>query len=471
MQEIETQKIDLLDFQKIGKGINGEPGSPYDILDNKIAEYITQVRLKMFVLNGIPYLYRRGVYKKDEDGKILKAYIKALIWPDLITINRINRVYNLILADYRLTKNNEDVNNYPAYWINFKNGMYDPVERKMYEHDPTYYSINQVPHEYDTAAVYAGSTAEKFYTGLFPDEQDREMFFAYAGYCMTVDTSLQKFMVIIGCPGSGKSTAINMLINMVGKGNVSSITLQDLNERFMPTELLGKLLNACADLPKKALEQVDAIKRITGEDVLKGEYKGGKIFTFYSYAKLIYSANEMPVNLDEKSEAFYRRLLSIEVKQKGPHIQNLKQELEKNMPGFIHECVEALSRMYTSGNEIDSSNSKKLVHEFHRESDSVQSFLDDCIEKVKGERIERGKLHQQYEEYCEENDWTALNSRSFYKNLRGKGYVESKIMGVRYFCNMCPKSAPTGQERDAEGAGFTQATLEERAVFAENTCK
>lgn len=369
MQETEPQKINLLDFQRIGRGKNGEPGNPYDILDDKIAEYITQTQLKMFVLNGIPYLYHRGVYRKDEDGKILKAHIKALIWPDLVTINRINRVYNLILADYRLTKNNEDVNDYPTQWINFRNGMYDPVERIMHEHDPAYYSINQVPHEYNPNAVYVGSAAERFYTGLFPDAQDREMFFSYAGYCMTVDTSLQKFMVIIGYPGSGKSTAINMLVDMVGKENVSSITLQDLNERFMPTELLGKLLNACADLPKKALEQVDAIKRITGEDMVKGEYKGGKIFTFYSYAKLIYSANEMPVNLDEKSEAFYRRLLSIEVKQKGPHIQNLKQELEKDMPGFIHECVDALSRMYASGREIDSPNSKNLVHEFHRESD------------------------------------------------------------------------------------------------------
>lgn len=456
MKETETLDINLLDFQKIGKGKNGELGNPYDILDNKIAEYITQVQIKMFVLNGIPYLYRGGVYKKDEDGKILKAHIKALIWSELVTITRINRVYNLILADYRLTKNNEDVNNYPPQWINFRNGMYDPVDRIMHKHDPAYYSINQIPYEYNQNAVYVGSTAEKFYTGLFPDEQDREMFFSYAGYCMTADTSLQKFMVIIGYPGSGKSTAINMLVDMVGKENVSSITLQDLNERFTPTELLGKLLNACADLPKKALDQVDAIKRITGEDLVKGEYKGGKVFSFYSYAKLIFSANEMPVNLDEKSEAFYRRLLSIEVKQKGPHIQNLKQELEKDMPGFIHECVDALSRMYTSGKEIDSPNSKNLVHEFHRESDSVQSFLDDCIERKSGERIERGELHSQYEIYCEGNDWTALNSRSFYKNLRGKGYVDYKAADSRrYFKDMCRVTAD-----------FHPATQEENVVFS-----
>lgn len=457
MQETEKKDINLLDFQKVGKS-----GVPYEILDDKIAEYITQTQLNMFIMNGVPYLYRRGVYRRDEDGKILKAHIKALIWPELVTISRINRVYGLILADYRLTKSNDDVNQYPPYWINFINGMYDPVKCVMYEHNPEYYSINQVPHKYEPLAEHEGGTADQFLKGLFPDARDREMFLAYAGYCMMVDTSLQKFMVIVGFPGSGKSTAINMLINAVGKENVSSITLQDLNERFMPTELLGKLLNACADLPKKALEQVDAIKRITGEDIVKGEYKGGKIFTFYSYAKLLYSANEMPVNLDEKSEAFYRRLLAVEVKQKGPYIPDLKRGLEKDMPGFICECVSALSRMYANGGAIDSPNSKALVHEFHRESDSVQSFLDDCILRKVGARIERGELHRRYEEYCRDNDWTALNNRSFFKNLRGKGFTDyTAADGHRYFRDMCGITA----EYKTFTADFFPASDSDKAIF------
>lgn len=463
METEESQNIDLLDFQKIGK----KSGEPYDILDDKIAEYITQKQLRVIILNGVPYLYRRGYYLRDEDGKVLKAHIKALIWPELVTIGRINRVYNLILADYRLTKKNEEINQYPAHWINFRNGMYDPILQVMHPHKPEYYSINQVPHEYDPDAEYHGTVAEKFLKGVFPDAQDREMFLAFCGYCMTADTSLQKFMIIIGVPGSGKSTAINLLIDAVGAENVSCITLQDLNERFTPTELLGKLLNACADLPKKALDQVDAIKRITGEDLVKGEYKGGKVFAFRSYAKLIFSANEMPVNLDEKSDAFYRRMLSIEVMQKGRDIPDLKEGLAYSMPGFIRECVAALTRLYTTRREIDSPNSKRLVHEYHRESDNVQAFLDDRIERKPGERIERTELYKLYESYCIFNQWTPLSSRSFYKNLRGKGFRDYMSCGSRYFSDMCSKSALTVQER----ADFRQATLEENAVFAENNLK
>ena len=435
-KEVEKEKVELLQFQKISK----KSGEPYEILDDKIANYLINKQLKIIVLNGIPYLYQNGYYMRDEDGKILKAHIKALIWPELVTIGRINRVYNLILADYRLSKRNEDINNYPAHWVNFKNGMYDVINKALLPHDPKYLAVNQIPHDFTPDAKYKGPVVDEFLKGLFPDDGDREMFLAYAGYCMTIDTRIQKFMIIVGIPGSGKSTAINLLIDAIGSNNTSCVTLQDLNERFTPTELLGKLLNACADLPKKALDQVDAIKRITGEDLVKGEYKGGKVFAFRSYAKLIFSANEMPVNLDEKSEAFYRRILAIEVLEKGKPIPDLKNGLNLCMPGFINECMAALNRLYSSGKEIDSANSKKLVHNFHRESDSVQSFLDDCIDFVSEEKIERKKLYEAYEKYCLFNDWATLSNRAFFRNLRGKGLREHRSTYGRFFVGMQTKS-------------------------------
>ena len=151
----------------------------------------------------------------------------------------------------------------------------------------------------------------------------------------------------------------------------------------------------------------------------------------------------------------------IEVTKKGPEIEGLKQGLEDSMPWFIHECVEALSQMYARGGEIDSPRSKELVHELHRESDSVQAFLDDCIERKAGERIERGRLYRKYDDYCRDNDWTSLSNRNFYRNLRGKGYTERKIRGIRYILNMCPISAP-------HGADFRPATQGEMSVFSKN---
>ena len=217
---------------------------------------------------------------------------------------------------------------------------------------------------------------------------------------------------------------------------------------------------------------MDAVKRITGEDLVKGEYKGGKFFTFYSQAKLIFSANEMPRSLDEKSEAFYRRLLVIHIWEKGMYIPDLQNGLEKDMPGFIAECVRALSRLYERGGEIDSENSKKLVHELYREADSVFSFLDDRMEKQRGSRVERGKLYQFYRDYCFGNDWEPIGARGFYKDLRTKGYAECKTNGGRYFKDICPKSekkCPARADNEAKRASFENALPSEIAIFTGNS--
>ena len=129
------------------------------------------------------------------------------------------------------------------------------------------------------------------------------------------------------------------------------------------------------------------------------------------------------------------------------------------MPGFIRECVAALTRLYTSGREIDSSNSKKLVREYHRESDTTLSFLDDCIRRETGARIERKKLYECYKAYCYANEWAPLSSKSFNRSLRGKGYCEGKIAGVWYFKDIrhfsgikCTVGAPRGTGKESAGA-------------------
>lgn len=210
------------------------------------------------------------------------------------------------------------------------------------------------------------------------------------------------------------------------------------DERFMPTNLLNKLLNACGDLPKTALKETDTIKQATGEDLLTGEYKGGDIFPFYSYAKLLFSANQMPVSLDEKSDAFYRRLLAIEVKEQGEEIPNLSQKLKEDAEvlGFIRASVDALARLYKSGDKIDSPNSERFVHDYHRESDSVMSFMEDCTELKHGARVSRRILYNEYDAYCTRNGWAAVSNRTFFANIRGKGYTDYKYNGEWYVKNI-----------------------------------
>lgn len=424
--------IDLAQFHRIGKH-----GNPYDIIDSKIADYITE-HYHIIVISGKPYIYKNGVYQKDEDGNILRYLIRQLIFTELITIQRLNRVLNLILSDYTLKKDIDDINQYPDSWINFKNGMLDLVSMELKQHDPKYLSINQVPHNYCEASEKweDRSTLHIFINDLIPDPEDRKMFFEYAGYCMTKSTRLQKFMVLNGPGGTGKSTVINLLEQAVGKNNISSLSLQELNDRFSPTNLFGKLLNSCADIPNRAMEQVDVIKKITGEDTIKGEYKGGAVFFFHSYSKLIFSANEIPISLDDKTNAYYRRFLILNIDKRARYIPDLRNKLEREIEFFISKAVRAAHELFIRDGISESQNSKKAVEELYKQADSVQAFIIDEMEKEDSARISRTELYRLYTEYCVDNDRISITRNRFYKNLREKGYGEVQEKGTRCFMGL-----------------------------------
>ena len=86
--------------------------------------------------------------------------------------------------------------------------------------------------------------------------------------------------------------------------------------RFALANLYGKHVNTFADLKSLKLSETGNFN----SDPITGEHKFGQPFTFRNYAKLIFSANEIPES-DDKSVAFYRRWL-IKYFKKEPKIQS-----------------------------------------------------------------------------------------------------------------------------------------------------
>lgn len=430
-------ELNILDFHKLSKN-----GVPYDVFDDRIANHIIK-SVPLFVIAQKPYIYQDGVYVLDESGNRLKSFIKKFVISDVIRQPLIDRIYKLIVADISLEKDFDDVNKYPHSCINFKNGIFDCKSWKMIPHSKDYLSINQIPHEFHPeVSMKEDSVLDEFIEGTIPDQGDRNMLYEYIGYCMARDTSQQKFMIITGPGGTGKSTIVRMIEKLIGKDNICSVALQDLNKRFYPTQLRGKLLNSCADISKIALEQTDVIKKITGEDSLMGEYKGGAIFAFKSYAKLLFSANEIPISLDDKSNAFYRRFLIIRIEKRGAFIDNLETKLEKEVQLLLHKSVLALRDMYKRGNILESANSKTNVIELYKDSDTVMAFIEEELTIDALTRTQREKLYEEYEKYCYKNDRGALSRNGFYKNLRTKGYAEITIQGKRFFKGLTFKETP-----------------------------
>lgn len=409
-------------------------GRPTGIYDDYIREDIKNHE-HLFVMNGKPYVYSGGVYKFDEKGSLTRRLIEQRMYQSVITDTLVTRVYKLILNDASLQRKLNEVNLYPDEVINFKNGMLDARTLKLSEHKPEYFSINQIPHDYVDSNHLTGHTPTEFIYGLIPDHADRRMFYQYCGYMFTKGSGLQKFLVLEGQGDLGKSTVIRMIQYALGDDNYSSLKLQDLNERFYPTQLLGMLANICADIPSKMMDQVDQIKMITGEDDIVGEYKGVDAFKFRSYAKLFFSANKMPRTFEDESGAYYRRLLLIRIEQRGKYINQLEQKLRDEIDCFISTCMFSLREMLLNGFKLDvSERSDNAVKELRKTSDTVESFLDDVTIRGADLKEDRAKLHKYYSEYCVATGREPKRNNNFYESLRTKGIKvnDNSSGGVRW---------------------------------------
>ena len=414
------EKKDLDRFHHIS-----ETGKITGVFDNAIFQYL-KTEKDLFVLGGVPYIYKDGAFRPDQSGAELKTMIRDLIYPEYVKAPTIKRIYDLFISDAGLQVTTEDLNLYPVSWINFRNGFYDPREKKIIPHDPKYRATNQIPHDFNPERGLKGSMVWDWLLNML-EPDDLEMLLQFSGLCLTRDTRQQKFLILNGEGGTGKSTIIRMIDRMIGSDNISNISLGQLTQRFSAFGLMGKLLNSCADLEIDALSDVSTLKKVLGEDTLSAEAKGKDAVSFKSYAKLIFSTNELPIVKAEKTNGFYRRLLILTMnkvpEKKDP---NFFDKLSTEIDDFVWMSVKGLERLYQSGHIIESEGSIESVKRLRCDSDTVEAFLSARIEKDPEEKIKKSDLYRGYEDFCQEMERQSLTKQNFYRAMKTKGFGEIK---------------------------------------------
>ena len=438
-EEPKPEEPNLDQFHLINDG-----GKITGVFDFAILQYLKN-ECSMFVLGGIPYIYGGGVFRPDRSGAQLKTMIRELIYPQFVKSTTIKRVYELFISDAELQVTPEDLNRYPVEWINFRNGFYDPVNRRMVPHSPEYRAINQIPHEYDPEGELTGNMVPEWLTFICETPEDIKMLSEFSGLCLTRDARQQKFLVICGEGGSGKSTVIRMIDKMIGNENTSNISLCQLTQRFAAFGLMGKLLNSCADLELDALTDVSTLKKVLGEDTLSAEAKGKDAVSFKSYAKLIFSTNELPIVKAEKTNGFYRRLLILPMNQ-VPERQETDffDRLSAEIDDFIRISVTALEKMYQDGRITASPGSIEAVKRLRCDSDTVEAFLNEKMAPAPYGRIKKLDAFREYEAFCRDMGRQSLTKQNFYRSMRTKGIAEIKTNGMECFRGIekPPKSSP-----------------------------
>ncbi len=123
-----------------------------------------------------------------------------------------------------------------------------------------------------------------------------------------------KAILLTGEGSNGKSTFCNLLtMRILGEHNVSSLSIRNLDpriNRFAIAELVNKLANISSETPKGQFDPT-LFKQITGQDPVMVERKYKDPYTTTIYAKMIFTANQLP-RVTEDTYAFWRRWIVLE---------------------------------------------------------------------------------------------------------------------------------------------------------------
>jgi putative DNA primase/helicase len=218
---------------------------------------------------------------------------------------------------------------------------------------------------------------------------------------------------------------------MLGKANVSNYSLSDLTDArgYHRAELPGHLVNFASEINTRV--GIDKFKALVSGEPIDARHPYGTPFTIEDYAKFIFSANELPADV-EQSHAFFRRFLILPFEKTIPDQQqdkHLPQRIIHNeLPGVLNWALEALPRLRQQAGFSECEAAAHTLQRFQVESDSVQVWLEEAaITAGEDERENITSIYAKYREGARDAGMMPVKRNKFKKRLEALGFTVERM--------------------------------------------
>lgn len=381
--------------------------------------------------------YENGVYKRSLNDDILHI-IQDKIGQDA-TDSRKREILGLIKHEYSLKPLNGF--NQGVRIINVKNGFFNLTTKTFEPHNKFIHSTIQMPIEYDPEAQ-CPAIMEFLHDIL--DADGLQFVIEWLAYMCLPYTDPDKMLFLFGNGGNGKSTLMNIFKAFLGIDNITSMSLTDLqDDKFSRAHLYGKLGNICGDIDNRVLNNTGIIKSLTGGEHVYAQFKGIDGFQFQSFAKLMFSANELPMSVD-RTHGYFRRLFILPFEKDIPVEKRVSRTVldrrlttQKELSGLLNLVIEAIARLEKNDYKFTIPQSAQLaLQQYKHAHDKLEQFIDDeCkIDKSNDQlKIQAKYFYTMYVTWCDENGYKAEAKRKITDQLKAKGYECKKSTGNQLY--------------------------------------
>lgn len=184
-----------------------------------------------------------------------------------------------------------------ARYINFLNGLFDVETLSLIPHSDEHFTLAQSPYAIDLEQRDCPMWSDYLKKVTNNDSDIESLLQEAMGYCIFgQDIQGQKaFFLYSEVSGTGKSTFLQVLRNLVGEKNTSSLSLEKLVSLSpMLKTLVGKRVNINDELGTKYLEASTISAILSGEDITFDVKYKDAISMNFNQTRFIFSTNQLP---------------------------------------------------------------------------------------------------------------------------------------------------------------------------------
>lgn len=317
--------------------------------------------------------------------------------------------------------------------INFNNGTYNTNNGKIYPHNSADMITKMIEIDYIPEAK--SQKWLKFLNEIFLNDQELIKFVqTYLGYCLSGDTSEQKFCMFYGTGANGKSVLINVIQYVLGAYSFTTpastiVRKQAANGATNDlARLAGSRFVVAQESGSGSMLDEERIKMMTGGDRISARFLFNEYFSFTPQFKLALVTNNKP-EIMGSDYGIWRRVLVVPFLYTVPEEKQDKQ-LEKTLcldaEAILAWLVEGCKRWKKEGLYIPDK-VKLETKEYREQEDVVGQFISELITIKPGKRISSSELFRRYSSWIEMMGEKPLSQKIFVQKMQEHKYVKKRI--------------------------------------------
>jgi len=415
-------KITKQDYLKAKKELFGDIAVTERIISNylskeDLAKQLLHIQPLHYDENKLWWAWNTKEFKWELTDEVnILNFVRKLSFANTIRAKEKYEILESLKQESRLLKPQE----IKPTWVQFNDSIIDIESGERIKATPKYFVTN--PIKWKLGKTEKTPNFDILFESWVGKDHIQELYEILA-FCLVPSYFIHRLFCLIGSGANGKSTYLRILEKFIGEENIISTSLfLLLNQRFESSRLLNKLACLIGETNFNLLINTDLLKKLSGEDMVRCEFKGKNGFDFQNYAKLIMATNSLPPTAD-KTEGFYRRWKIIDFQNKF----NKEKDVLSNIPKEEYEnlalkCLNIAKELWNKRiftNEGDFNERKKRYED---KSNPLMKFITENYQRNNNGEVFFQEFFESFNNYLEERGFRILSAVSVGKQLRNEGF-------------------------------------------------